>query len=526
MLQTLHVRNIGAVEDVVIDFAEGLNVLSGETGAGKTLLVEALHLVLGGGDRHLPVRDPTHASGVEAVFLDDAGGEVQFGRALPAGGRLRAVIDGRTVSAQMLAERAEVLCELHGQHEHQVLRQPGAARALLDRAGRVDATHVAGLRAEHRDLLESQVRLGGSADERARRIDFLAHELNEIDVVAPTGPEEIEVLLAEVAALSETLEAKESLSRASAAIDDEGDGPSAVGLVQVALSDVPHGLVEVRGELLELSARLQALASRLRDDLEALEEDPHRLGQLDERVGRLQGLVRKHGHSLADVLAKRDEIAFALAALREDDAAAASLRRRLEGTAADLAAAEATLLASRTSAARALTAAVQERLGGLALTHARFEVVVTGPGGDLVTFLFAGSQAFEPAPLAEAASGGELSRVMLALTLATDAGAGCLVFDEVDAGVGGATARSLAACLSEIAMHRQVIVVTHLATVAAAASHHVVVSRGETPASPAGVRTVQGDDRVAEIARMLSGSPDDGPAVAHASSLLEAGPTS
>jgi DNA repair protein RecN (Recombination protein N) len=526
MLQTLHVRNIGAVDDVVIDFAEGLNVLSGETGAGKTLLVEALHLVLGGGDRNLPVRDPDSASSVEAVFIDEGGAEVLFARELPAGGRLRALIDGRTVSAQILAERAATLCELHGQHEHQVLRQPGAARALLDRAGRIDSSAVQGLRLEHRRLVESQARLGGSADDRSRRIDFLAHELGEIDAVAPADGDEIERLLAEVAALSETVEAKEAIMRAGAAIDGEGDEPSAVGMVQLALSEVPQGLTGVRDDLLEISERLRTLASRLRDDLEALEEDPHRLGLLDERVGRLQGLVRKHGHSLSDVISKRDEIAAALETLREDESAAVSIGRRLDAVAGDLAAAEGRLLQARRAAAAALSGAVHQRLGGLALEHARFEAAVDGPGGDQVAFLFAGSRAFEPAPLAEAASGGELSRVMLALTLATDVGAGCLVFDEVDAGIGGATARSLAACLAETAMHRQVIVVTHLATVAAAATHHVLVSRGASHTSPASVRTVRGEERVAEVARMLSGGAGDDTAMAHAASLLDPGPTS
>jgi DNA repair protein RecN (Recombination protein N) len=506
MLQTLHVRNIGAVDDVVIDFAEGLNVLSGETGAGKTLLVEALHLVLGGGDRNMPVRDPDSASSVEAVFIDEGGAEVLFARELPAGGRLRALIDGRTVSAQILAERAATLCELHGQHEHQVLRQPGAARALLDRAGRIDSSAVQGLRLEHRRLVESQARLGGSADDRSRRIDFLAHELGEIDAVAPADGDEIERLLA--------------------AIDGEGDEPSAVGMVQLALSEVPQGLTGVRDDLLEISERLRTLASRLRDDLEALEEDPHRLGLLDERVGRLQGLVRKHGHSLSDVISKRDEIAAALETLREDESAAVSIGRRLDAVAGDLAAAEGRLLQARRAAAAALSGAVHQRLGGLALEHARFEAAVDGPGGDQVAFLFAGSRAFEPAPLAEAASGGELSRVMLALTLATDVGAGCLVFDEVDAGIGGATARSLAACLAETAMHRQVIVVTHLATVAAAATHHVLVSRGASHTSPASVRTVRGEERVAEVARMLSGGAGDDTAMAHAASLLDPGPTS
>jgi DNA repair protein RecN (Recombination protein N) len=197
-----------------------------------------------------------------------------------------------------------------------------------------------------------------------------------------------------------------------------------------------------------------------------------------------------------------------------------ALEGRLAGLDGALHDEEASLLAAREHAAAALTTRVQDRLGALELAHARFDVHVEGSAGEQVQFLFAGSGAFEPAPLADVASGGELSRVMLALTLASPSRAACLVFDEVDAGVGGSTARTLAACLAELAFDHQVIVVTHLASVAAAATHQVVVARSETRGGPASIRQLDGEDRVEEIARMLAGDPSDPVAIAHATGLL------
>jgi DNA repair protein RecN (Recombination protein N) len=519
MLETLRVRNYGAVDDAVIEFEPGLTVLTGETGAGKTLLVEALHLVLGGADRGLPARRKELPSLAEAVF-SEAEGEVVLARERSAQGRLRAVLDGTTGSAQALSDRAVALCELHGQHEHQVLRRPGAARVLLDRTSGIDDDAVHRHRAQRRELLALRERLGGETADRARRLEIATHDRDEIDAVAPAGPEEIEELQAEATVLVDLVEARDALRSAAAALDADDDQPSAIQLVGSALSVLPRSLGTAREPLAALLEQIREVRGDLLASLQRIEDDPERLELLDQRIARLRDLVRKHGDTLASVLERRDSLDAEIGRLEADEATAVELEARLAALDQTLHAEEAALLDERLRAAKVLASSVQERLGALALAHARFEVRVEGSAGEQVQFLFAGSGAFEPAPLADVASGGELSRVMLALTLASPSRASCMVFDEVDAGVGGTTARTLAQCLAELAVDRQVIVVTHLASVAAVALHHVAVTRSDAPGGPASVRRLDGEDRVQEIARMLAGDPDDPVAIAHAIGLL------
>ena len=225
MLETLRIVNLGAVDEVVLDLDGGLTVLTGETGVGKTLLVEALHLVAGGADRGIAVRDLDAPSRVEAVFATPHG-ELVLARERSSSGRLRALLDGALSSAQALAASAATLCELHGQHEHQVLRTPGAARVLLDRAGGIDDAEVRSLRARLRELETTRTRLGGSAEERARRLEMAAHECDEIDAVAPEGTDEVERRLEEAALVAAILESKDALRAAAEALDADGDEPS------------------------------------------------------------------------------------------------------------------------------------------------------------------------------------------------------------------------------------------------------------------------------------------------------------
>ncbi len=516
MLAALRVCNVGGFEDAALELREGMTALTGETGAGKTLLVEALHLVLGGTERTLPVRDPSRPALAEATFVD-AGEEVVLARERTTGGRLRALLDGTTTAAKVLAERGESLCELHGQHEHQVLRRPGAARTILDLSAGLDDSVVRKLRRERRALLEVRQRLGGSASDRARRMELLDHERGEIDAASPTGPGELDELVAQAAALGELVDAGERVQRALLALDREGEGPSATERVSTALAELP-ATFPAREELLGLLRQLTSVAAGLRSGLDALGEDPGRLDAIQERISMLQSLVRKHGRTLGDVLERREALDTEWAALEDDERRAGVVDQELAELDATLLEAERELLEARRDAATRLAGAVVDRFGDLALPRARFEVLVGGDAGEDVAFLFSGNPALEPSALSDAASGGELSRVMLALTLATRSGSGCMVFDEVDAGIGGATARSLAACLREVATNRQVLVVTHLASVAAAADHHLVVrvdARGD-----AVVHAVTGEDRVRELARMLDGDPEHPDAVAHARSLL------
>lgn len=517
MLVALRVCNVGGFEEATLELGEGMTVLTGETGAGKTLLVEALHLVLGGTERSLPLRDPSRAALAEATFVD-AGDEVVCARERTPAGRLRAMLDGTTTSAKVLAERTASLCELHGQHEHQVLRRPGAARAILDLAEGIDDAVVRKLRRERRALLEVRERLGGSAGERARRLEVLEHERAEIDGAGICGPDELDQLLAEAEVLGELVDSKERVQRAVDALDLDGDLPSATERVSTALAELPVSL-PAREELLGVLRELSSIAAGLRGRLEAIGDDPARLDALHERAAMLQSLVRKHGRTLADVLSRREQLGEELDGLRDDERRAGVVDAEILTLEAALGEAEGELLELRRAAAGRLAAAVGARFADLALPRARFEVLVGGQAGEDVTFAFSGNPSMELSPLAEAASGGELSRVMLALTLATRSGGGCMVFDEVDAGIGGATARSLAACLRELAGACQVLVVTHLASVAASADHHLVVRVDD--AGRGTVDAVAGEDRVRELARMLDGDPEHPDAVAHARSLLE-----
>ena len=327
MLETLRIANLGAVDELVLDLDDGLTVLTGETGVGKTLLVEALHLVLGGADRKVPVRAPDAPSRVEAIFTGP-GGEVLLTRERSSHGRLRATVDGSLASAQSLAERAETLCELHGQHEHQVLRAPAAARALLDRAGGVDDAEVRALRARRRDLAVAREHLGGSAEERARRLELVAHELEEIDAVAPNGPDEVDRLLAEAASVSAILESRDALRAVAGTLDDDEE-TSAAGLLAAARALLPRELEGRREELAALLDAVRELAGELRKELEAVEGDPARLEALNERIARLQALIRKHGQRLGDVLDRRVALGEELARLEGDEARSAGLDEEL-----------------------------------------------------------------------------------------------------------------------------------------------------------------------------------------------------
>ena len=384
MLETLRVRNYGAVDEAVIEFEPGLTVLTGETGAGKTLLVEALHLVLGGADRGLPVRHPELPSLAEAVFAD-GDVEVVLARERSSQGRLRAMLDGTTGSAQALSTIAAELCELHGQHEHQVLRRPGAARLLLDRTGGIDDAAVQGLRAQRRELLALRERLGGETEERARRLEIAIHDRDEIDAVAPAGPDEIEELQSDATILADLVEARDALLAAAGALDADGDEPSATQLVSSALSVLPRTLESARASLTGLLEQVREIRGELLASLQRIDDDPERLSLLDQRIARLRDLVRKHGDSLLDVLERRAALDAEIERLEADEATAVELEGRLSVLELTLHAEQAALLDARLGAATTLASSVQDRLGSLALAHARFEVRVEGSAGERST---------------------------------------------------------------------------------------------------------------------------------------------
>ncbi len=561
MLTELRVRDLGVIRDLTLDLRPGMTVLTGETGAGKTLLVEALQLVTGGRASAQMVRAGAMEALVEARFepadprpgpsaganaeaeakaveLDpepgsgtgpEPGTERLVARTVAPGGRSKAWVDGRMAPVAALAEHGTALVELLGQHEHQALTTPGAQRRALDHFAGIDLAPLAAARLAVADTERRLAALGGDDRQRARQADVLRHQVAEIDAAGIGGPDEDEALRADETRLADL----EAHRLAGVAALTALEGPDAAGLSPSALGALGDavGALGGRDPFGPWESRLRALmveasdvAAELRREVEGWDDDPERLAEVQARRRRLADLRRKYGDTLADVLAYADEARDGLSALAAQAAEAEALDAQREDAGQALLAAEEHVRRARQAAAPRLGAAVTERLADLAMGGARFEVTVGRDGaGDAVQFLLAANPGEPAQPLARVASGGELSRTMLALRLVTGGGAPTAIFDEVDAGVGGAAALALAKALHEVSGDRQVLVVTHLAQVAALADHHIAVrkavdadGRTTTVAEPLDTAA-----RVVELSRMLSGHPDSATARAHAEELLE-----
>ncbi len=567
MLGELHIRDLGVIDDARLEVSPGLNVLTGETGAGKTIVVDALTLLLG--DRADPgaVRagrpaalvegrlavgdDGQVAAALTAAGAEDEEGEVVVARQVLAEGRSRAHLQGRMTTVAAVAEVVRPLVEVHGQYELQRLLRPAVQRELLDRFA---GDKVLALREEFavgwrrlRAVVRELDELASRARERAREADLLRYQVDEIEAASVRAGE-----LAELDAEAERLANAEALRDAAVLAwqlvegDQDAGASTALGAAARAMAgpgrhDRALGELAARAE--GLAAEVTDLASSLRAYAEGALVDPERLDAVQARIALLRDLQRKYGEDEAAVLAYAERASARLAeleggALRSGalESEAATLRARLS----DLGGA---LSARRAEAAAELAAAVQAELTDLAMPHAELRIAVeqdTDPAGLEVggRRLAAGDQGLDRAeiqlsanpglplrPLAKAASGGELSRVMLALrvVLAGIDRTPTLVFDEVDAGVGGRTAAAVGQRLAQLARHHQVLVVTHLPQIAAYADRHFVVEKhsagGQTSTA---VRALDSGGRVTELSRMLSGMEGSGLAQAHAEELLAA----
>jgi len=516
MLTELRVRNLGVIEDLTVELGPGMTALTGETGAGKTLLVEALQLVLG--ERASPglVRAGSDEAVVEARFATPGtdNDEVIVARAVPATGRSRAWVDGRMAAVAALVEVADGLVEIHGQHDQQSLLSAAAQRRALDDFAGADPEPLAAAR---RALAEVEGRLadvGGDEGQRAREADVLRHQLDEIDRAQLAGADEDAALAAEEERLADLGAHREAAAHALTALDDDDRLGEAVG----ALGGRPP-FAEWEGRLRAVAAEVADVAADLRAAVDTWEDDPTRLADVQARRRLLADLGRKYGD---DVAGYADDARRRLADLEGTVATAAALEDRRRQAEAEVAAAEEALRKVRQAAAPGLASAAGDRLRRLAMPDARFDVAVDDAGaGDGVRFLLAANRGEPPQPLAKVASGGELARAMLALRLVASGGPGTMLFDEVDAGVGGSAALALASALAEVATHRQVLVVTHLAQVAAFADRQVAVRKATRGGRTVTTATVlDHDDRVVELSRMLSGHPDSDTARAHAEELL------
>jgi DNA repair protein RecN (Recombination protein N) len=527
VLVELAVRDLGVIEELRLLLGPGMTALTGETGAGKTLVVEAIELLVGGRADPSVVRPGAAEAWVEGRFVipsdggGDEDGEVVLARVVPADGRSRAYVDGRLATAAALAEWGGRLVDLHGQHAHQSLLAAPVQRAALDRFADVDLGPLTGAR-DHVRTLEGQLAaLGGDERARAREIDLLRFQVDELDRAGLDDPHEDETLDREEDLLADAAAHQIAALEAVEALSGDGGSGESVGTAIAALAGRPP-FEAFEQRLRAAAADLADLVGELRNAGEAIEDDPERLDAVRSRRQLLHELRRKYGDTLGEIMEFASDARARLAELEQHDRRAAELDAALREARSEQAAAASAVARQRRAAAPALAQAVQEHLADLAMPRARLGVSVEGDGpADDVTMLLAANPGAPPQPLAKAASGGELARAMLALRLVLTAGPPTLVFDEVDAGIGGEAAVAVGRSLASLGRDRQVLVVTHLPQVAAYADSHVRVEKvmGEDR-TVARVEVLSDAGRVVELARMLSGQPDSRTAHDHASELL------
>ncbi|MHB8826043.1 MAG: AAA family ATPase [Acidimicrobiales bacterium] len=508
----LYAHGLGVIDDARIEFGPGFNVLTGETGAGKTLMLGALMLCLGEdvATRH-GARDDVRAA---ALFSDLSGEELVLAREATSSGRLRSLVNASPSSAEALRALGRSLVVIHGQHDSLRLRSRSEVRSLLDASAGISTEELDEARSHLRAAHDELASLGGSDAERGREIDFLDFQLRELDEARVSSPTELADALRDLERLSSLRDGQAALQRVVESLDD---GPaSALGQLAGAVAAIPADVVYESARVAMREA-LSDLAALCDPDL----VDEARLYEIENRVGVLSILARKYG-SLDEALASRERFAA-----RRDELRGATIRREelsslIEGLKQREAAECARLLGARRAAARALERALAAQLPRVALAGASLRVTVDGVDGGDVDLLFRAGVGQAEGPVSGVASGGELSRVLLAIALETVSDDAVAVFDEVDAGLGGQVAQQIGECLAELGTRQQVLAVTHLATVAARAQHHFVVEKSILEGRTCTVvREVTGEARVGEIARMLAGDADAAESRALAARLLE-----
>lgn len=519
MLTELVVRDLGVIDELTLELGPGLTAVTGETGAGKTLVVGAIDLLTGGRADASLVRPGAERAEIEGRFVvgDD---ERVVRRVVPSRGRSRAYVDGHLAPVAALGELGRDLVDLHGQHAHQSLLAAPVQRAALDRFGAVDTAPLAALAGELRAVEADLAGLGGDAVARAREIDLLRHQCREIDGAQISGPDEDERLDEAETVLADAAAHREAAREAAELLGADGPAADGIGRAQGLLAGRAP-FAELRDRLAGVAAEVADLADEARARAEAIEDHPAALDELRARRQLLSDMRRKYGPTLEEVLQYRDATAARLGDLESHEQRAAALENRRSDLAAQLGAEQARVLAARREAAPRLGRSVTEHLGALAMAGALLEVTVDGTAGEQVRFQLAANVGHDPLPLARVASGGELARTMLALRLVLTAGPDTLVFDEVDAGVGGTAAHAVGRSLAALSRAHQVLVVTHLAQVAVHAHQHVMVSKSERAGAAVSLaRDLGPEARVVELSRMLSGSPDSDSARRHAQELL------
>ncbi len=528
VLTELQIENLGVIERLELMLGPGLTALTGETGAGKTMLVEAIELLVGGRADSAVVRLGASEARVDGRFVAADGTETILSRVIPADGRSRAYVNGRLATVSLLAEAAAGSVDLHGQHAHQNLLSVSTQRAALDEYGQVDLAPLRAARGRLAEIDAALATLGGDERARAREIDLLRYQVAELDAANVVDPSEDAHLDAEESVLADAVAHRAAGTAAHAVLGDDDGARDALGRALAAI-DGRTPYLDHAARLHDVLAEVDDLVAELRDIADGIDESPDRLAELRERRQALKDLQRKYGADLAAVMTFHAEADDRLRELERFDERAATLDAERQAVLTDERRAAAVVGAARRAAAPDLATAVQRRLRTLAMPNAAVAVEVgehpDDHPGDRVQFLLAANPGSPMLPLTRVASGGELARSMLALRLVLSEAAGTrvhdtLVFDEVDAGIGGEAAQAVGEALALLGRHHQVLVVTHLAQVAAVADTQVAVSKKvKKGATFASARRLDGDERVDEIARMLSGSTTDS-ARDHARELL------
>ena len=544
MLKELRIKNLAIIDDLTVRFGEGLNVLTGETGAGKSIIVDSLGLALGNRAQSDMVRSGEKEAVVEAYFelqdthpLPDIGIDISEGliirRSVSATGKSRAYINDSIVSIQGVTEIGKFLVDIHGQHEHQSLLSVDKHRLLLDAFGRLsgDREKVERLYYDIETLRKELHDLKQKATERAQRIDLLKFQIQEIDASA-LQPNEKEGLLEERQVLSNASRLKESAEAAYAMLyAAEGSCTERLSLIiskVKEMSAVDHGVAEILNMLESARPLIEDASVSFRGYKDRYDIEPERLNTVEERLELIKKLEKKYGEGTGTILNYRDEAARELDGLESVneklDTAEAGLKNKQD----NLLAAAKKLSEKRRQIAVKMEKLIQNELKGLSLNNAEFLIDIkqgdiAPHGSDKVEFFFSANPGEPPRPLAKIASGGELSRVMLALksTFADYDSIPVLIFDEVDAGIGGKTAESVGEKLKTLSANHQVLCATHLPQIASMGESHLKVEKGQKNGKVhIEVKEISGMERLHEIARMMSGKITD-ISLEHAKELLD-----
>ncbi len=531
MLTELRVRDLAVIADVTLPLQPGLNVLTGETGAGKSMLVDALALLLGERASAEMVRPGADKTVIEAAFEgveDVEDGVLVLKREVTKEGRSRVWVNGSPATVGMLAEIGARLVDLHGQHDTQSLLRPDAQRDMLDAYAGAEVERVA-VRDAHqrlRDLEQQETELSARQDEVRRKADYLRHVVQEIEKAAPKVGED-DALETEAKRLAHA----DELGRLARELEETVDstGLARAHKILAALVKVDPSVGQWQELLDAASANAQELAETARDYASGIEADPGRLAAVEQRRDLLFRLQQKYGPSIPDILATRDSSARELELLDTADLDLRNLADDRAKAATEFAQACAALTKKRVAGSKTLSQAVTELLpalgmaGGTFATRLQPRTTHHAHGAEDVAFEVSLNVGMDRRPLAKVASGGELSRLMLALKVVLSAhdAVPTLVFDEVDQGIGGEVGVRVGEALGRVAgKDRQALVITHLPQIAVYADHHLRVAKGKkSGVATSDVEVVEGEGRVREIARML-GDPDMETALRHAAELL------